>query len=165
MKNEDFKRFSVSWQTAQAAYGKPVEPAVVALVFRVLEPYALADVEAALGAHLRDPETGQFPPKPADVVRKIEGSSDAQVALAWATFRECTRSGEMPADETLATVIRRMGGLERLGDMKSRDLDFLHKNFAALYLATKEPMRAGIAGPVRTEAVLSLGAALKDRAA
>lgn len=149
MKAGDAERFAVAWQSAHQVYGKGVEPAAIALVFRVLQGYELADVEAALGRHLK---TSEFAPKPADIVRAIEGSEDSQVALAWQRFREATRSGNMPSDEALCKVIRRMGGLELLGDRTSRDLDFMRDNFKALWLAERDPVRLGIAA-ARREAI------------
>ncbi len=102
------------------------------------------EVEAALIAHAMNPSFGQFPPKPADIIRLLGGSEESHLAVAWADFRQATRSGEMPKDQILSEVIRRMGGLDRLGEMNSRDVDFLKKNFDALYMAHKEPTRLGI---------------------
>lgn len=152
MNAKDAERFSVVWQSAHQVYGKAVEPQTIALVFKILQGYELKHVEAALADHLK---TGEFAPKPADVVRRIEGDQDAHVALAWSQFREATRSGVMPADEAVCAAIRRMGGLELLGDRAPRDLDFMRDSFAALYLAAKNPMRLGLAGPKRE----ALGAA------
>lgn len=149
MTKDDFKRFGVAWTKAQKAYGKEVEGDVLAMLFRVLEPYALADVEGALLAHMRDPDGGQYAPKPADVVRRLGGRDDAKAAVAWSDFRAATRSGDMPADPTLCRVIERMGGLDRLGDMTSRDLDFAEKQFKALWLAHDDPTRLGIGGEQR----------------
>lgn len=147
MTKDDFKRFGVVWNTTQQAFGKePATAQVLALVFRVLEAYELPHVEAALADHLK---TSEFAPKPADVVRRIEGDQDAHVALAWSAFRDATRSGVMPKDEAVCAAIRRMGGLELLGERTPRDLDFMRDSFAALYLAAKQPMRLGLVGPKR----------------
>ena len=146
MTKDDFKRFGVIWNSAHGVYGKAVEPQTIALVFKILAGYELAHVEAALAAHLKNCE---FAPKPADVVRRIEGDQDAHVALAWSEFRQATRSGEMPADEAVCAAIRRMGGLELLGERTPRDLDFMRDSFAALFLAARNPMRLGIVGPKR----------------
>lgn len=153
MKQTDFKRFAVAWQAAQKVYGKTADADVISLCFRVLSQYELADIENALGAHLQDGEGGQYAPRPADIVRKLEGSKDSQVALAWADFRQATRSGEMPDDPALQQVIRRLGGLEFLGDKKSRDLDFMREQFAAMWLAADEPERLGIAHNKPVEAL------------
>lgn len=147
MKKDDAERFALVWQTAHGVYGKPVQPETIALVFRVLEPYELHDVENALGAHLRDQDTGQYPPKPADVVRRIEGQTDAKVAMAYASFRQAIRDRRTPDDPAVAECVRRMGGLHDLGGRSSRDLDFLLDQFRALYLAYSEPSRLGINGP------------------
>lgn len=136
MIEKDFARFCVSWNAAQAAYNAKAEPQTLALIFKVLARFDLADVETGIARHLSDTETGQFPPKPADVVRHIEGTADAVAALAWADFREATGSGDMPKNNpALSRVIQRMGGLDRLGDRTPRDVDFMFEQFKALYLA------------------------------
>ena len=53
-------------------YDKAVSPALLDVWFNALEPYALADVKAAIAAHVADPEAGRFAPKPADVIRQLQ---------------------------------------------------------------------------------------------
>ena len=143
MKQEDFKRFAVSWKSAHEVYAKSVEPAALALVFKVLQEYELADVEAALGRHLK---LCEFAPKPADIVRLIEGRADHRAALAFTEFREAIRNNRMPQDRAICEVINRLGGLGTLGDRQSRDLDFLEERFCRLYTIHTDPVTAiGIA--------------------
>lgn len=49
----------------------------VKLVFSLLSIYPLQDVLTALHKHAMDPDNGQFAPKPADIVKIIDGSNDA----------------------------------------------------------------------------------------
>ena len=145
MTNDDSKKFCSAWSAAMGVYGKTVEPQTLAIVFRCLQEYELAEVEQALAAHLKDPEHGKFPPKPADIVRAIEGDKESLEAIAWANFRYATRSGDMPNDPVMVEVIRRMGGLDYLGDKNSRDVDFMETQFKALYWVSRKPETLGIA--------------------
>lgn len=47
----------------------------MALFFRALARYRLADVRAALDAHVADPQRGRFVPVPADVIAQIDRSA------------------------------------------------------------------------------------------
>ena len=52
-------------------YDKAVTPALREVWERALDTYNLADVQAALAAHIADPDAGRFPPKPADIIRRL----------------------------------------------------------------------------------------------
>lgn len=60
-----------------------------ALFFRALAKYDIADVRAALDAHVGDPTRGRFVPVPADLIAQIAGAAAADGRLgpeeAWAT--------------------------------------------------------------------------------
>lgn len=144
MTKADFRRFATGWMTAHAVTGSTPGPEALKFCFQALAEFDIDDVEAALGAHARNADAGMFPPKPADIVRHINGASESLAAVAWADFRQATRTQVMPEEEALRVVIRRMGGLEYLGEKKSRELDFMLLQFKALYLVAREPQRLGI---------------------
>lgn len=52
-------------------YGQTATKASMSIWWAALAPYSLSEVRAALSQHVRDPERGQFAPKPADVIRRI----------------------------------------------------------------------------------------------
>lgn len=52
---------------------KPLTEGQVAMFFRAVAAHPLAAVQAALDAHVKDPQRGRFPPLPADVIAQIEG--------------------------------------------------------------------------------------------
>ncbi|MCP5197679.1 MAG: hypothetical protein H6974_12985 [Gammaproteobacteria bacterium] len=52
-------------------YDKAISPGLLDVWFGALEPYELTDVQAALLAHIADPERGGFAPKPADIIRHL----------------------------------------------------------------------------------------------
>ena len=65
-----------------AIYDKPVTPLVLEAWFMALSAYPLEEIETAFGRHLVNPDTGQYPPKPADLVRLIDGGSEGRALVA-----------------------------------------------------------------------------------
>ena len=53
------------------------------IYWKSLKHFEWQDVERALNAHIYNPDCGQFFPKPADVVRFIEGSGETRALQAW----------------------------------------------------------------------------------
>lgn len=54
---------------------KPLTEGQVAMFFRAVAQHPLDAVQAALDAHVKDPQRGRFPPLPADVIAQIEGQA------------------------------------------------------------------------------------------
>jgi len=60
-------------------YGKPrMSDEVAMLHFGALQDYSLEDVRKGFFAAMRNPDSGQFMPRPADVIRELSGSSDTR---------------------------------------------------------------------------------------
>ena len=161
MKNEDYKRFGASWIATQRIYEKETDPQSLTMIFKTLQNYDLAAIETALSEHLRNQEGGQFAPKPADIVRLIDGRRAAHSALAWMDFRKAIRDQRMPESPELCEIIRRHGGLHLLGGRDSQDLDYMEPSFRAVYMAARNPEMLGIgtagAGALRAPAVADSG--------
>ena len=124
----------------QELYDKPVSPALLNLWFACLQPYPLAEVQRAFERHLVNPDAGQFPPKPADIVRLIDGSGDGQALLAWAKAERAVRTvggyRSVAFDDPLIhVVIADMGGWIRLCETKTDELPFRQQEFAKRYRA------------------------------
>lgn len=60
--------------TAFAVFGKTITTGVAELYFSALQQYDLAVVRDGLSRHMQDPATGQYVPKPADIIRQIQAS-------------------------------------------------------------------------------------------
>ncbi|MDE1011118.1 MAG: hypothetical protein OSB38_36205 [Paraburkholderia fungorum] len=73
----DFDQFVELLDAVYSLHPKtPALPAVgKALFFRALAAYPLDIVRAAIDAHVKDSQRGQFAPKPADLIAQIEGSA------------------------------------------------------------------------------------------
>jgi hypothetical protein len=54
---------------------KPLTEGQVAMFFRAVAQHPIEAVQAALDAHVKDPQRGRFPPLPADVVAQIDGQA------------------------------------------------------------------------------------------
>lgn len=120
-------------------YGKPrMSDEVAMLHFGALQDYSLEDVRKGFFAALRNPDSGQFMPRPADVIRELSGSSDTRAALAWAKVYEAIcRVGHMPSvafdDAIIHAVIADMGGWVKLALVGNDELPFRERDFLRLY--------------------------------
>lgn len=75
MSEDDFDPFVALLDAAYALYGKSLSAEAKAMHFRALNAYSLPAVRGALEAHVKDPQRGQFAPKPADVIAQLEGEA------------------------------------------------------------------------------------------
>ena len=72
MKSTDEKAFAIALSGClQVVYEKPVTPAVMSVWFGCLQPYELADVQAAFRSYVTHPTDCKFPPKPGDIIRHL----------------------------------------------------------------------------------------------
>ena len=84
MNAADFDRFGQLLGDVMGFYGKDVSQFAADVWWNALKPFDLAAVADAFNRHCVDADRGQFPPKPADVVRLIQGGSKDGAAMAWA---------------------------------------------------------------------------------
>jgi hypothetical protein len=85
MKARDKQGFAQTLTAIADLYAKNLSDAGLKIWWSALEHYSLAQVQQALSSHVSDPDRGQFMPKPADVVRQIDGgrpSPDEIIAMA-----------------------------------------------------------------------------------
>ena len=72
MKSTDENAFAVMLTGIMTdVYDKAIKPALINLWIASLQPYALADVQAALMSYVTDPADCKFPPKPGDIIRHL----------------------------------------------------------------------------------------------
>lgn len=75
MQPDDFDNFARVLDAAYSLHARALTADARALFFAALGEYSLADVRKAISAHIKDPERGQFPPKPADIIAQLRGSA------------------------------------------------------------------------------------------
>lgn len=138
MNTSDLEAFDQMWTQAHEIYGRHPEPRVVYMVFQALIAFSLADIERALSRHITNPDTGQFPPKPADIVRLIQGSSQSASGEAWAKVDYAIRCvGNYRSvvfdDPKIHAAIERLGGWQKVALTSEQEYPFLRVNFLKLY--------------------------------
>lgn len=83
MRNSEKLAFSDLLTDVMAYYGKDATAFMLSLWWDACRDMELEQVSKALNQHAKDPEHGQFPPKVADIVRQLEGTSTDRAGLAW----------------------------------------------------------------------------------
>ena len=137
MRREDFQEFHALMQQALdltvMPNGKDPER-VITMLFAALAQYDLALVRQAVIEHCK---SEKFFPMLADIIRRIDGTSEERAALAWTLLRETIRrhAGDSIrfASPAMHYAIQQMGGWIKLYNLSSRELDFREKTFAMFY--------------------------------
>lgn len=103
-----------------------------------MKPFDYPAVQDALNRHCVNPDNGQFMPKPADVVRLLQGSSQDGALVAWAKVDRAVRqigtySTVVFDDPVIHRVIQDMGGWVGLGNKQEKEWPFVAKEFENRY--------------------------------
>ena len=115
MKAQAFKELARFLAGMSELYGKALSKPLVQLYWELLSPYSFDQVEQAFQSHMMDPDCGQYFPKPADLIRLIDGSTQAQALIAWSKVTKAVRNWGVYYtvvfdDPRIHAVIRDMGG-------------------------------------------------------
>jgi len=89
----DRKRLLATLAAVYAFYEREITELACQFWCEDMAEYPVEAVERAFAAHRRDPERGQFLPKPADIIRHLQGDSTQRAMLAWGEAVECARNG------------------------------------------------------------------------
>jgi hypothetical protein len=103
-----------------------------------MRPYPLGEIQRALSWHTTHGEAGQFMPKPADIVRHIQGSAADHAMLAWSKTHDAIRlvgpwASPVFDDPLIHVVIRDLGGWIALNAVTSEELPFREREFITRY--------------------------------
>jgi hypothetical protein len=148
MQTHDLGQFAGLLAELSELYGKCISSGLTEIYWKALEMFEWIDVKAAFEAHARNPDCGQFFPKPADVVRFIEGNGETRALKAWSIVEEAMRrvgiyQSVIFDDCLIHAVIEEMGGWVKLCAMTIEDLPFRAREFQKRYMAfvIKKPLR------------------------
>lgn len=163
MQQSDFDSFVDILQVVGEQYGKKLSDGVIALYWQGLQDIEFAGVKDALGKHLRNPDTGQFMPKIADIRRMLEGSTQDAALMAWAKVDKAVREvgpyvDVVFDDPLIHRVLHEIGGWIALGIKTQDEWPFVAREFENRYRAYKTrnehpdylPVMVGIAGAQNT---------------
>ncbi len=97
MKENEKTDFAKMLTAVGELYGKKISLPLLSIYWAALEGFNFTDIRCAITSHVNNSDVGQFMPKPADIVRYLEGNSDARALQAWSKVE---------------SAIRRLGGYE-----------------------------------------------------
>ncbi|TDI18400.1 MAG: phosphohydrolase [Acidobacteria bacterium] len=132
-------------------HGKELSTDVVELWWNSLKAFDLNQVRQAFSDHIQDPVKGEWMPKPANIIAKLEGSPERSALLAWTEVEEAVSSvGRYETvqftDPVINATIRALGGWISLCD-QNLDEPWMQKEFERRYLAYSE-VGAGLNEPL-----------------
>jgi hypothetical protein len=138
MNDNDRVEFQEVWTATYAMYRQRVSDSMLDLSFGALLPYSIEDVRKGITAHIRNPDTGHFPPKPADVIKHISGNSQSAGGEAWAKVDHAIRCvGNYRSvvfdDPKIHAAIDRLGGWQKIALTDEKEYPFLRNSFLKLY--------------------------------
>lgn len=121
-------------------YGKDLSKFAIAVWLQACDTFDVEQITKALSAHLMDPERGQFMPKPADIVRQLQGTNTDRSLIAWGKVLDaCQRVGAYTSvcfdDGLIHAAIEDLGGWMKLCRSETKDLGYLQTRFCASYKA------------------------------
>lgn len=142
MRTEDFGKFHEGIVGVMSFYGKDVSGFALDVWWMALKGYDLAAITEAFNRHLMNPDSGQFAPKPADIVRMLQGSTQDAALTAWAKVDKAVRSiGPYQSvvfdDPLIHAVLHDMGGWIALSQKTEDEWPFVAKEFENRYRGFK----------------------------
>lgn len=130
-----------------ALYRVELSEAVISIWWQAMRDYDLPAIIDAFGRHSMNPDTGQFLPRPADVVKMLHGSTLDSAQVAWTKLQRAVQQIGTYAsvcfdDPIINAVVSDMGGWVQHGQVSERELPFKQKEFESRYRGYKA--RGGI---------------------
>jgi hypothetical protein len=130
----DRKPFADLLSQALAFYRQDVSEFTLSVWWAGCQPFSLDQVRKALTAHALDAERGQFAPKPADLVRQLDGTRTDRSLMAWSKVFDTMRSiGAYRSvafdDPAIHAAITDLGGWPTVCRSEIAELPFLQKRF------------------------------------
>jgi hypothetical protein len=140
MKSTDRAKFAELLRDVMAFYKQDVSPFALSVWWSACERYELEQVSKALTQHAMDAERGQFPPKPADLVRQLDGTATDRAMLAWGKVMDAMqRVGQYTDvvfdDPAIHAVVEDLGGWPKVCRVELKELSYLQHRFTESHRA------------------------------
>lgn len=119
-------------------YGKDLSASVLEIYWEGLRQYDLLAIRGALGRHAKNPDTGAFLPKIADVEKMLGGTTLDSGLVAWSKVAKAIESvGSYYTvvfdDALIHRVLEEMGGWVELCRVTTKELPFKQNEFVNRY--------------------------------
>jgi hypothetical protein len=148
MEADDVKEFTLMMMGIGEIYRSTISKFLTDIYWKSLKHFEWQDVERAFNAHIHNPDCGQFFPKPADIVRFIEGSGETRALQAWSKIEQAIQQiggyqSVVFDDPFIHAVLENMGGWTKLCSVSFDELPFRCNEFQKRYLGfvQKKPER------------------------
>jgi hypothetical protein len=140
MTPSDRERFAGLITDVLAFYGQKVSTFGLTVWWNACQGFDFDAVQRALTRHAMNPERGQFAPKPADLVREMQGTPTDRAARAWSvTLDACSRVGSYTDvafdDPIIHAVVEDLGGWPSLCRTDADKLSYTQHRFLTAYSA------------------------------
>ena len=142
MKPTEYEAFRALISDVYAFYRHDVSDFALSVWWSAMRQYDLRAVNEAVGRHAVNPDSGQFMPKPADIVKMLGGTTKDSALVAWSKVDKAIRNvgpwEDVAFDDPLIhRVLYDMGGWMMLGQNTSDEIKFIAKEFEARYRGFK----------------------------
>ena len=143
MDKSHFDEFNELLDVVSEQYGKPLSSGAKMLYWQGLKDFDFNAIQQALFRHIRNPDSGMFMPKIADVIKMLQGSTQDSAMTAWAKVDKAIRHKgpyvDVVFDDPLIhRVLHDMGGWIALGQKNEDEWPFVAKEFENRYRGFKQ---------------------------
>jgi hypothetical protein len=138
MTQDDYEEFAGMVGAITELYGRAASEFAITIWWGALRQYDLTAVRQAFDRHVRNPDTGQFAPKPADLIRMMGGTTQDSALVAWSKVDRALRvvgpyRSVVFDDPLIHRVLVEMGGWVSLGGKMEQEWPFVGKEFENRY--------------------------------
>lgn len=138
MTQDDYEDFAGMVGGITELYGRAASEFAITIWWGALRQFDFSAVRQAFDRHVRNPDSGQFAPKPADLIRMMGGTTQDSALVAWAKVDRALRVvgtyRSVAFDDALVhRVLTEMGGWTALGVKTEKEWPFIAKEFENRY--------------------------------
>ncbi len=142
MQTNHFQKFHDGVVGVMGFYGKSVSTFALDVWWTALKGHDLAAIVTAFNRHLANTDSGQYPPKPADILKMLQGSTQDSALRAWAKVDQAVRqvgsyTDVVFDDPLIHRVLQDMGGWIGINAKSEDDWPFVAKEFESRYRGFK----------------------------
>ena len=139
MIEKDKEQFLSCLVGAAEIIGRDLSPQAIKLYWEILKKYDIEDVVKGFMSHASNPDTGQFMPKPADIIKAIDGGGESRAMQAWTKVEKAVRlvgpyESVVFDDPVIHQVISDMGGWIGFGSIQDKEVPFKANEFNKRYM-------------------------------
>lgn len=139
--NKNIKKHEQFGQTMLALaeyYNRELSVAVIDLYWQGLKRFDVEAINIAVKRHIGNPDSGQYMPKVADLIRMLEGTTQDSAVRAWSLFeqglqRVGTYRDIVFPDPLIHRVVHDMGGWIGFARKRVDEWPFVAKDFQERY--------------------------------